>query len=353
MAVVPGSVKVIHGAATPPVWDAKNKVMRESHTTNSRKILRYPSDIISADTDYIKLDLISHHGKGSGFSDATSKIWENKATTQVGKKKDITLKSLAGGSVREASRTLWDAKTDQSIILPIPQDIKDSNSTGWGRNEINDWAAWGINAMTDATKTNDLGDAWAVLKATAIDAGGSVSKSPGSGAIDLLKANLTAGAANALGSNVTANGLLGRVTGQIINSNVELLFSSVTIRSFNFNWNISPRNKNEAQEVKDIIRVLKKRSTAKKDADKSFGFLNAPDLFRISYMKGSGKHPFLNAFKHCALTNISVNYTASGTYATYDDGTPIHMQLGLSFQELNPIYAEDYDDSNAGEGVGY
>ena len=70
-------------------------------------------------------------------------------------------------------------------------------------------------------------------------------------------------------------------------------------------------------------------------------------------MKGSGKHPFLNSFKHCALASIQMNYTGSGTYATYDDGTPVHMNMGMTFQELNPIYAEDYDDANAGSGVGY
>ena len=48
-----------------------------------------------------------------------------------------------------------------------------------------------------------------------------------------------------------------------------------------------------------------------------------------------------------------MNYTGSGTYATYDDGTPVHMKLNLTFQELNPIYNEDYEDANAGKGVGY
>ena len=43
-------------------------------------------------------------------------------------------------------------------------------------------------------------------------------------------------------------------------------------------------------------------------------------------------------------------YTGGGTYATYEDGTPVHMKMDLSFTELNPIYAEDHD--NVG-GVGY
>ena len=40
---------------------------------------------------------------------------------------------------------------------------------------------------------------------------------------------------------------------------------------------------------------------------------------------------------------------------TYDDGskTPVHMVMQLSFQELNPVYAEDYDNESGKIGVGY
>ena len=37
-------------------------------------------------------------------------------------------------------------------------------------------------------------------------------------------------------------------------------------------------------------------------------------------------HPFLHKFKQCFLTNVSVNYTGEGVYATYDDATPVSMQ---------------------------
>ena len=67
-------------------------------------------------------------------------------------------------------------------------------------------------------------------------------------------------------------------------------------------------------------------------------------------MKGGQLHPFLNSFKTCELKNVAVTYTGSGTYATYEDGTPVHMKLDLAFTELNPIYAEDHDTVG---GVGY
>ena len=60
-------------------------------------------------------------------------------------------------------------------------------------------------------------------------------------------------------------------------------------------------------------------------------------------MKGNSPHPFLNKFIPAALVNMNVNYTGSNTYATYYDGTPVHITMQLDFQELNPIYFEDYE----------
>ena len=50
---------------------------------------------------------------------------------------------------------------------------------------------------------------------------------------------------------------------------------------------------------------------------------------------------------------MSVNYNGSAQYATYADATPVHMQLTLQFQELTPIYAEDYETEEGRYGVGY
>ena len=54
-----------------------------------------------------------------------------------------------------------------------------------------------------------------------------------------------------------------------------------------------------------------------------------------------------------ALTGMSVNYTNSGTYSSYEDGTPVNIRMNLTFKELNPIYHEDYLQDSAGLGVGF
>ena len=45
----------------------------------------------------------------------------------------------------------------------------------------------------------------------------------------------------------------------------------------------------------------------------------------------------------CFTRYISKLY-GEGTYATYDDGTPVSMIMDLTFKELEPIYDTDYYD---------
>ena len=53
------------------------------------------------------------------------------------------------------------------------------------------------------------------------------------------------------------------------------------------------------------------------------------------------------------MTSFNVNYTGSGTYATYADGAPVHTQISMAFQEVNPVYSEDYSTGKGSLGTGY
>ena len=171
-----------------------------------------------------------------------------------------------------------------------------------------------------------------------------------------IRASISGAAINALGANVSAASILSRSTGQILNSNLELLFQGVNLRTFPFNFTFSPRNPKESDVVKAIIKSFK-ASMAPKAGDYNGSaqgiFLKSPDLFQLKYLHDGEDHPFLNTFKLCALTGMSVNYTNAGTYTTYEDGTPVNIRMSLTFKELNPIYHEDYQLVGAGPGVGY
>jgi len=175
-----------------------------------------------------------------------------------------------------------------------------------------------------------------------------------SGTQAFITRELASRAANIAGVNITPDQLLARTTGEILNPNMELLFNGPTLRSFKFSFKMTPRNRDEAIEIKNIIRCFKTHMAPKvASAGDTFNttFLSTPDVFELRYRQGATEHSFLNKFKQCFMESIDVNYTADGTYATYDDGTPVSMVMTLSFKEIEPVYNVDYGDEIT--GVGY
>ncbi len=245
------------------------------------------------------------------------------------------------------------------IELPIPQELTDSNSVTWGEDRINALEMAALEVAQGVMATSGIGENAANLANAAVTALNTGISIPGldSDTQGAVRAAISGAAVGALGSNVSAKSVISRSTGQIMNNNLELLFQGVNLRSFPFTITFSPRDPSESRMVKDIIRRLK-QSMAPKVGDMAAGagggiFLKSPDVFQLKYLKDGHDHPFLNSFKLAALTGMTVNYTNAGTYASYEDGTPVNIRMSLTFKELNPIYAEDYMQTGAGPGVGY
>ena len=243
------------------------------------------------------------------------------------------------------------------IELPIPQDLSDSNSVTWGEDRANALELAALAVAQEAMQGN-IGENAVNLAQTAVTALNTGIDIPGlkSDTQAAVRAALSGAAIGALGSNVSPQSVISRSTGQILNNNLELLFQGVNLRTFPYSITFSPRSEDEARIVKDIIRRLKTSMAPKAgEFDGTAGgiFIQSPDVFQLKFLKDDVDHPFLHAFKLCALTGMSVNYTNAGTYTSYEDGTPVNIRMSLTFKELNPIYHEDYSQVAAGPGVGY
>ena len=244
------------------------------------------------------------------------------------------------------------------IELPIPQDLNDSNSVTWGEDKMNALELAGLAVAQEAMKNEDPGRAMINAGRLAIEAFNTGIEIPGlnSDTQASVRAALSGVAIGALGSNVRPQSVIARSTGQILNNNLELLFQGVNLRSFPYSITFSPRSSTEAETVKQIIKHLKMSMAPKAGEFNGTAegiFIKSPDVFMLKYLKDGADHPFLNSFKMCALTGMTVSYTNAGTYTTYEDGTPVNIRLNLTFKELNPIYHEDYASEGAGPGVGY
>lgn len=257
-------------------------------------------------------------------------------------------------------RMLEKQKIKYYIELPAPQEVNDSNSITWGDNTLNALELAALNVAKNAMKGQVGADAVQAgrLAVQALQTGVDLRGAGVSTEInDAIRAAISGAAVGAFGGNVTAQSVIARSSGQILNSNTELLFQGVNLRTFPFSVTFTPRSASEAEIVRVIIKSLKQSMAAKAgefNGSSATGiFLKSPDVFSLRYMHNGKDHPFLNAFKICALTGMSVNYTNAGTYASYEDGTPIAVRLNMTFKEINPLYNEDYEQAEAGPGVGY
>ena len=225
-----------------------------------------------------------------------------------------------------------------SVILPIPAGIGDANAVSWGGNSMN--------------------AVQAALAQAALDA---ITKSPGEGVDSLLNsAEKVAGnsgeASTALANTLAGmasgqQGLLTRTSGAILNPNLDLLFQAPTLRPFNFNFSLSPRDPKEAEVVMKIIRFFKQGMSPIRS--KSNLFLKSPHTFQLQYLLREGRrsreHPFINKFKECALQSFGVQYTPTGNYSTFSDGVMTQYNISMTFTELEPVFNDDYGDKDLAE----
>ena len=250
----------------------------------------------------------------------------------------------------------------------MPNSISDSNNVSWADDSMNNLTAAATNSVASdlpgTTATAAVGAVGGLLTQFLANFG---SASSGASALtaarvyaDIMGAALksgnngatiggAAGASKLLsmaGFAVSPESILARGAGIVPNSNLELLFNSPTLREFSFQYRMSPRGKEEAREINNIIRFFKQGMAAKKTDGKSGAaayFLGTPDVFQLSYrttndslIKG------VNRIKTCALTGFAMNYAADGNWAAYDEGQPVSVIMNMSFKELEPIYDTDY-----------
>jgi hypothetical protein len=305
-----------------PIKVTKNKgVLGFENSINGQ--LRYPLEIVDASTDYLLIGIKEYVPIGGALIRPRGQFNGQQGT----------------------------AKQKGTIILPIPSNIQDGNSVKYADGNLDGLTAavaeYSLGVMTAGGSDDPIKEIQALTANSADKIFGQ-----GSDLANVFTKSLAASAANLAGiTPITRDQLLARESGGILNPNTELLFSGVSLRTFRFSFKLTPRNENEAIQIKSIIRTLKVNMAPKTATSKNF--LSTPNVFDLTYMSGASPHPFLHSFKTCALTDMSVNYTGDGLYATYGgkEKSPISMTMDLTFRELEAIYDEDYEGNIT--GVGY
>ena len=218
----------------------------------------------------------------------------------------------------------------------MPEDIGQSDQRNWSEATIGPLQMAAMRAAGSMIGGAGSGQFWAGANAAATEA----TSDPA-----IIPALVRGVGANVAGKilNMDANNITGGLIGQVVNPNLEVFFSKVGLRTFQFRWTLVPRNERESRIIKEMIWQFKKASAP--ELAQGGWFTTVPHVFKIQYKTGSQDNHWLNKIKACALTNINVNYTAAGSYSTLEDGAPTAVGLQMNFQELKAIISEDYGDS--------
>ena len=254
-----------------------------------------------------------------------------------------------------------------SIMLPVPQDVANEIQQTWQGKQF---TAMG-RAAVSAAAAGQFANAGTVLKDVA-------------GNLVGLQKSLTKLALNTIpgvGGNISFNDIAGSTRGIVINPNAELLYDSPQMREVGMVFKMVASNKAESEQIYKICQTFRRNAspeyggTDNADSDEwkktkqtllgdlSKGvngdeniwgnmnnFIRVPNLCKFTFMKGHNVHPWLVQFKPCAISNVEVNYTPDGTYATHPDGAPVSVEIRLSFMETKVVFAQEINP-NIGAGT--
>ena len=348
-----------------PEFGRVDKILQQLSLRN----LKYPIDADYGNTqDYMQINQFSYKSPQEGIFFPEGGMPEG--FSQGAK---ILLEGVPSGSPKEKAIGL--------VKLPMPNSLADSNNVSWGPDQLN-----AITAAATSAAMGTTGDALEAVINFAQTAGGrnipqniaeaSTKISQGGGNLlnafgdaagelkDGDKRNINILGRTVLGSallnaiqlQVSPESILSRGAGVIPNSNLALLFNAPTLREFTFSWKMSPRSREEATRINNILRFFKQGMAPKKsNKSKSGGasyFLGAPNIFDLHFKTAKTKNyeildrnDSVVRIKTCACTGAAVNYTPEGMWNAYEKGQPVSITLTLRFNELEPIFDTDYDNN--------
>lgn len=218
--------------------------------------------------------------------------------------------AAAGGKLSRQQKRLKTA-----IALHVPNTLSVRYSTTWNEEETGAFQAaamlgeGGMKALSESVANGTInaqsltGPAASVATALALNAPGGV------------------------GSGLSA------ASGLAPNPKKEQLFKGVDFRTFTFDYQFSPRNSTELENVHRIIETFKLHMHPEFKDAASFVFVY-PSEFDIHYYYNQGENEYLHKHTSCVLKDMSINYTPNGMFTSFSNGAPTQINVQLTFVEL-------------------
>jgi hypothetical protein len=220
-----------------------------------------------------------------------------------------------------------------SIAIYLPPNVQDNYTTTYNATEtgiLGFLAASGGRAI-EQLKQNNYQDFVKTLRET------------GGGVLEQVLKDVGIGIVEGLVQAEGGYELVNKVFGRSTNPYMEVLFGGPELRTFTYNFTFAPRNFEEQEEVRKIIKLFRFHQAPElRNPTLPSMFMGLPSEFDIHYMyqpfNGSSayENPFYNKIATCVLQSVNVDYTP-GAVNSHDNGAPVVIKMGLNFLETEMI----------------
>ena len=274
---------------------------------------------------YIKLqeirsgkNLRTDGGGGKGNNTTYGVIGVDKFGNEMkGQKASKNIKGVS--SAFNNTRRISDA-----VSIYLPPNVQDSTSATYNDSKT---GVAGFLIASGAAALKEGGDAAAITKSIVAGTKGLLGDSA---------ARAIGGVAELAGAE-GVEALTKKAFGNADNPYMEVLFDSMNLRTFTYNFNFAPKSQEEAYEVQRIIQLFRFHMAPELRPGVN-RYLGLPSQFDIHYMflSKSGQtseNNFYNRIATCVLQTCDVNYTPNGV-KSFEDGGPTATTMSLTFKEI-------------------
>lgn len=213
-----------------------------------------------------------------------------------------------------------------TISLYVPDSLNATYSTGYDELSLTEALGKPYFIAQIGSSISDY------LKAGPQDANGIANKV---GSDPFVRTLVSQFAQNRLGTTNLPDLALKQI-GQAVNTQLQVLFRGVGFRSFQFDFLLTPSSKEEAEQVKSIIKAFKMASAPEINSAAFFQqgmFLKVPDTFNINFFYKGEENKNVHRIGECVLENINVDYAPNG-WSSFNDGSAVQTRLTLQFKEI-------------------
>jgi hypothetical protein len=230
--------------------------------------------------------------------------------------------------VKYIKRSIFDKSpirdTQNTIRLPLPQNIKDNMNVSYNNAESLGVVV-GAGLQQLVANKNNISDIGGVIS--------TVTETIGAAAVGgVLQSAYNK--SKQVGSAVSA------LSGLSLNPFQTMLFQGPQFKTHNFSWTFTPSNSKESDDLRTIIKTFQFHMLPGLLSSGPGTVFNYPEILHVSIWPNSD---YTYDFKPCVVDSVNVDYAGSGTPSFFKSkDAPTTVKFSISLKEIEMWTKNDY-----------